>query len=208
MNAKGVRLDAVAGAVIAGGEASRFGGGKPFAPFRGTTLLDTVVARVRPQVKTLALNLTGEMAARYRMQSGSELPVLIDAIPEKRGPLSGIVAALEWARSLGGIEWLATFPCDTPFLPTNLVATLVAAADANVPVVAQDRERSHYLCALWPTGCAEHLRENLVSGRWRSLYRVHEALHAAHCPVDAPAHAFFNVNTPEDLAEAGRLAAL
>lgn len=198
----GVRRDAIAGAVIAGGEASRFGGDKPFAPFRGATLLDAVVTRVRPQVRMLALNL------RAGARTGHDLPVLIDTIPGRSGPLAGVVTALEWAASLDGVKWLATFPCDTPFLPENLVATLAGAAAHSVPVVARDSERLHYLCALWPIDCSPRLREKIVSGHWKSLYRAQEELGAISCMIEASPHAFFNVNTPEDLAEAERLAAL
>lgn len=208
MSARRKGRAAIAGAVIAGGKAARFGGEKPLVPFRGVTLLEAVVARVRPQVDALALNLREEAAALCRVRYGGDLPVLLDTLPGKIGPLAGIVAALEWASSLEGVRWLATFPGDTPFLPENLVATLAGAASRNVPVVARDGERLHYLCALWPIDCMARLRENLVSGRWRSLYRTHEELGAVSCIVDAPAHAFFNVNTAEDLAEAERLAAL
>lgn len=197
-----VRRDTVAGAVIAGGEASRFGGDKPFAPFRGATLLDAVVTRVRPQVRMLALNL------RAGARTGHDLPVLADTIPGRAGPLTGVVTAIEWTASLDGVNWLATFPCDTPFLPENLVATLAGAAVRNVPIVARDGERFHYLCALWPIDCARHLKENIASGHWKSLYRAQEELGAVSCMVEASPHAFFNVNTPEDLAEAERLAAL
>lgn len=204
----GVRCNAIAGAVIAGGKASRFGGEKPFAPFRNATLIDAVAVRVRPQVDALALNLREDAAVRYRARPGSDLPVLLDTLPGKIGPLAGIVAALEWASSLEGVRWLATFPGDTPFLPENLVAALADAAARNVPVVARDGRRAHYLCALWPIDCALRLRKNVMSGHWRSLYRAQEDLGAVSCPVAAPPHAFFNVNTPEDLAEAERLAAL
>lgn len=198
----GVRRDTIAGAVIAGGEASRFGGDKPFAPFRGATLLDAVVTRVRPQVRMLALNL------RAGARTAHDLPVLTDTIPGCAGPLAGVVTALEWASSLDDVKWLATFPCDTPFLPENLVAALAGAAARNVPVVARDGERLHYLCALWPIDCVTDLKENVTSGYWRSLYRAQEGFGAVSCMVEASPHAFFNVNTPEDLAEAERLAAL
>lgn len=193
-----MRID---GAIIAGGKATRLGGSKPFVPFAGATLLDAVVGRVRPQVDRLALNLPADATTtKY-----AELPVLIDTVPGLVGPLAGIVAALEWANS-GNAEWLASFPGDTPFLPRDLVAQLRAAARPHIPVFAHDGARAQYLCALWPRTCLESLRAGVTSGAWRSLYRVHSELGAIGSVVKAPAHAFFNVNTPEDLAEAERLA--
>ncbi len=191
----------ISGAIIAGGKATRLGGSKPLVPFAGATLLDAVIGRVRSQVDHLALNLPADTTA-----FPNDLPVLVDTTPGVVGPLAGIVAALEWARS-AGVQWLASFPGDTPFLPHDLVAQLQIAAQSDVPVFAHDGTRAHYLCALWPGACLESLRAGVTSQAWRSLYRVHEELGAASCVVKAPPNAFFNVNTPEDLAEAERLAA-
>ncbi len=189
-----------AGAIIAGGEASRMGGEKPLLPFRGGTLLDAVIVRVRPQVDVLALNLRGDAKVK------TDLPILTDTIADKPGPLAGIVTALEWAKALPGVEWLATFPCDTPFLPLNLVEILRAAAIGSAPVVAHDGTATQNLCALWPLSSVDHLREALVSRGLRRLGEVERQLGAVICPVPAPPYAFFNINTPDDLAEAERIA--
>ena len=177
----------IAGAIIAGGEASRMGGEKALLPFAGATLLDAVVARVRPQVDVLALNLRSD--ARVK----ADLPILTDTIADKPGPLAGIVAALEWAASLGDVDWLVTFPCDTPFLPLNLVATLCAAAKGDVPVVAHDGTATQNLCALWPLCALDHLREAVVSRALRRLSEAQKELGAISCPVPAPAYAFPSV---------------
>ncbi|MDE3117181.1 MAG: molybdenum cofactor guanylyltransferase [Pseudomonadota bacterium] len=190
----------VAGAIIAGGEASRMGGEKASLPFAGATLLEAVIARVRPQVDVLALNLRGDAPVR------TDLPILADTIAGKPGPLAGIVTALEWAAQQPGVEWLATFPCDTPFLPLNLVAALRAAAKGDAPVVAHDGTATQNLCALWPLSSLDHLREAVVSRGLRRLGEAERELGAIFCPVPAPAHAFFNINTPDDLTEAERIA--
>ena len=190
----------IAGAIIAGGEASRMGGEKALLPFRGGTLLEAVIARVHPQVDVLALNLRGDAMAK------TDLPVLTDSIPDKPGPLAGIVTALEWAKAQPGVEWLATFPCDTPFLPLNLVASLRAAATGNSPVVAHDGTATQNLCALWPLSCVNHLRDGLLTRGLRRLGEVERQLGAVTCLVPAPPYAFFNINTPDDLAEAERIA--
>lgn len=192
--------------IVAGGEAARLGGEKPFLPFQGATLLDAVIGRLAPQVETLALNLRADAAASAAALY--DYPILTDTIAGSAGPLAGIIAGLEWARALDGIAWLVSVPGDTPFLPVDLVGTLNTAIAENVPVVAHDGGVAQNLCALWPLACLETLRVGVESGRLRSLYRAHEELKAVTCPVAAPAHAFFNVNTAGDLAEAERLAAL
>ncbi|MBU6443876.1 MAG: molybdenum cofactor guanylyltransferase [Alphaproteobacteria bacterium] len=190
----------IAGVIIAGGEASRMGGEKPLLPFAGGTLLEAVIARVRPQVDMLALNLRGDAQVK------TDLPILTDTIADKPGPLAGIVTALEWAKAQPGVEWLATFPCDTPFLPLNLVASLRAAAKAGAPVVAHDGTATQNLCALWPLSCVDHLRDGVLARGLRRLSEAQRELGAIVCPVPAPPYGFFNINTPEDLAEAERIA--
>lgn len=177
------------------------GADKPFAPLHGRTLIDVVIARVRPQVDSLWLNVRPEHEAVCRARYDFEL--VADAFGGEAGPLGGVVAGLE---KLPAAQWLATFPCDTPFLPRDLVSTLRAAAVADQPAVAVDSGRVQNLCALWPPACLDKLRDGVASGTLRSAWRALEVLDAVRVDVDAAPHAFFNVNTPDDLAEAERIA--
>ncbi len=88
----------------------------------------------------------------------------------------------------------------------NLVEILRAAAIGSAPVVAHDGTATQNLCALWPLSSVDHLREALVSRGLRRLGEVERQLGAVICPVPAPPYAFFNINTPDDLAEAERIA--
>ncbi len=182
----------IVGAVIAGGKASRLGGEKAFLAFAGSTLVDTVIRRFAPQVDELVLNLRADMPA-----APTTLPIIRDDDHEI-GPLAGIVACLSWAARRSAI-FLATVPCDTPFLPLDLVAQLARAAKPNQSVYACD-ERSHYLCALWPVSALEQLRT-----RAQTPYRlsdVHSDLKGEGISVHADPHAFLNVNSREDAAAA------
>src|ERR1700723_2202755 len=107
----------IAGVIIAGGKGVRLGGGKPARAFGRSTLLDAVIARARPQVDALALNVRAAESERYRDRG---LELFTDSEEGDIGPLAGILAGLEWAERRGAI-WLATFPADTPFLPRDLV---------------------------------------------------------------------------------------
>ena len=100
------------------------GGEKPLKPFAGATLLDSVIARARPQVGALALNPRPNAAPLYQRFG---LPLVSDAYDGREGPMGGLVAGLDWAASLPGCEALATFPGDAPFIPTDLIATLAAS---------------------------------------------------------------------------------
>ena len=197
-------MDKPAGLILAGGAASRLGGEKALLPFGDATLLDAVIARVAPQVSALALSVRRDDAARYAAHR-RDIPLVFDASIERAGPLAGIVAGLEWLASRDDARRLATFPCDTPFLPHDLVAQLSARA-RDVPVFAHDGERLHGVCALWPLACLDRLKAGVDAGKLRSLQSALSELSGETCLIAAPEYAFFNINTREDLQEAERLA--
>ncbi len=197
-------LQRVAGVILAGGAATRIGGEKALLPFAGSTLLDAVIGRVAPQVSRLTLNVpqtsAETFAERYR-----DYPLLFDPLPDRAGPLAGVIAGLEWLRALPDGGWLATFPCDAPFVPRDLVRQLMAHAH-ETPVFAHDGERLHGVCAVWPQDSLEPLREGVEAGRLRSLQSAMEALRGEICLIRGDEHAFFNINTRDDLARAEELA--
>ena len=112
------------GVVLAGGLATRMGGGdKALLPLGGRSLLAHALARLAPQVGAVALNANGD-AARFASYG---LPVLADTITGYPGPLAGVLAGLDWAASQDA-DAIVTVAADTPFFPTDLVAQLVAQA--------------------------------------------------------------------------------
>jgi molybdopterin-guanine dinucleotide biosynthesis protein A len=188
-----VKID---GIILAGGASSRMGEAKAFLPFGSRTLLDAVLARAAPQVDVLAIDVPRADVQKYEARfSPSALP---DLYADTFGPLCGIVTGLAWCST----DWLATFPCDTPFLPRDLVAQLAKQAD-DKPVVAKGAQ----VCGLWPRTCLPQLKAGLESGALRSVLSAVDALGGTVCEIDAPEHAFLNINTRDDLAEALRLSA-
>ena len=206
------------GVILAGGLATRMGGGdKALLPLAGRTLLDRVIERLEPQVAGLALNANGDPARFAR----TRLPVLADSVPGHPGPLAGVLAGLDWAAEQGA-DSIVTVAADTPFFPCDLVPQLLLAAeDAPHPLALACTPRSgdealksgggkrinrHPTFGLWPVALADDLRAALEDGLrkvvlWTDRHGAGEALF----PAD-PFDPFFNVNTPEDLARARELA--
>ncbi len=183
----------VAAVILAGGRATRMGGGdKPLLRLHGQPILSHVIARVAPQVEALAISANGD-PARFAAHA---LPVLADPLPGFPGPLAGILAGMDWAAGLG-IDRLLSVPGDTPFLPGDLVARM---QQATFPMAASEG-RAHPVVAIWPVALRDRLRQALIDGE-RRVGRF-----AAECGAervdftDAP-DPFFNINTPEDLATA------
>ena len=192
----------IAGVILAGGRALRMGGGdKALLPLAGRPILAHVVARLAPQVDVLALNANGD-PARF---AAFGLPVLPDPLPDHPGPLAGLLAGLDWAAAVGA-DTLVTTPVDTPFLPTDLVAALCAAAardglpSAAAVTPGPTGPERHPLSALWPVAARAPLRAALAAGT-RRVRDFADTLGCADAGM-AAADAFRNLNTRADLAEA------
>ncbi len=198
----------ILGLVLAGGLARRMGGGdKARIRIGGATILERVLARLKPQCAAVIINANGD-PARF---SDTGLPVVADSVPDFAGPLAGILAGLDWAAAHAPeIADIASVPGDCPFLPANLVARLDAARrEAKAPLAcARSGDWRHPVVALWPVSLREDLRRALTR---EGLHKI-EAFTARHGVAvadwsPAPVDPFFNVNTPEDIAEAERIAA-
>ena len=185
--------------ILAGGLARRMGGGdKGRLVVAGRSLVERVVDRLAPQAGPLALNANGD-PGRW---ADLGLPVLPDDVPGRPGPLAGVLAGMEWAAELGA-EAVVSAAADTPFLPEGLVAGLVAARPASGLVLARAGGRAQPTVGLWPVALRADLRAALEGGTRKVLDWTDR--HGAGL-ADFPADAFFNVNTPEDLAAAEGLA--
>jgi molybdenum cofactor guanylyltransferase len=171
---------------------------KALMPFRGAALIDAVIARAAPQVSRLAIDIARDQELAFRARYCDM--VVCDLFAEKLGPLCGIITGLTWCES----EWLATFPCDAPFMPHDLVTQLATRADAR-PVAARHGGRIHGVCGLWPKTVFARLKDGVESGVLRSLHDALAAFDGIVCDIAAPDDAFFNVNTREDLARAEAL---
>jgi len=118
-----------------------------------------------------------------------------------RGPLSGVLAGLQWTR--GEDDLLLTAPCDAPLLPPDLAERLLAAIGAAPAAVARSPGGLQPLCAVWRTMMIRPLQAALADGLHPPAHRILTDANAA--VVDFPDEAaFLNVNTLEDLAEAER----
>ena len=197
------------GIVLAGGLASRLGGGdKGGRLVRGRTILDHVVTTMRRQCAGLVITASGD-AARFAPYGAS---VVADDLPGHTGPLAGVLAGLDWvAGERPGDVFALTVPTDAPFLPDDLVARLSevrAATDAAI-VCARSGGRPHHVVALWSVALRHDLRRAVIVDGVRQVRRFVERHGAAHAdwPVD-PYDPFTNVNTPDDLREAERVADL
>jgi molybdopterin-guanine dinucleotide biosynthesis protein A len=197
-------MKAPLGVILAGGRATRMGGGdKSLRDLGGERILARVIDRLSPQVAGLAINANGD-PARF---AEFGLPVIPDSVVGFAGPLAGVLAGLDWA-SGEGAETIVTAAADTPFFPADLVPRLQLAAEGmdHPLALAASPEGRHPTFGLWPVMLREDLRAALLGGLRKVVqWTDRHGGRIAEFPGGDP-DPFFNVNTPEDLALAARWA--
>jgi molybdenum cofactor guanylyltransferase len=184
----------IAGVILAGGRSSRFGSDKALAVVGGKSLLEHSIARLKPQVSGLAVNTNSHDPAFAE----KGLPLIRDATLDFRGPLAGILAALEWAESAGS-DAVVTVAVDTPLFPLDLVERL-READGEKIAIAESGSGLHPTFGLWPVGTKAALSTWLET---RQSLRVTDFLAAqGFCKVrfetKGSLDPFYNINSPDD----------
>ncbi|BAO28016.1 molybdenum cofactor guanylyltransferase MobA [Sulfuritalea hydrogenivorans] len=184
----------ITGVILAGGQGRRMGGvDKGLQLLDGRPLVQWVLERLAPQVGTVLIS------ANQNLERYAEFgcPVLPDRVSGFAGPLAGLHAALGAAAT----PLLMTAPCDSPFLPADLVQRLRLALDAENAELAVPRtgDRAHRAFSLVRCDAGPKLDAFLEAGE-RKVGLWHASLKIAEVAFDDEAEAFGNINTPDELA--------
>jgi molybdopterin-guanine dinucleotide biosynthesis protein A len=186
----------ITGLILAGGRGMRMGGtDKGLQPFRNVPMIAHVMQRLAPQVDSILINANQNIAAYQPFG----VPVYSDHTPDYAGPLAGFQTGLMHCAT----EYLVTVPCDSPFLPHDLVTRLYDAmqsekADLAIAVTGESNHRQqHPVFCLLKKSLLPHLSAYLENGgrkvgEWTSSLQCAEV----HFTDEA---AFNNINTLEDL---------
>lgn len=189
------------GVILAGGLATRMGGGdKSLLRLNGTTLMDHVIARLSPQVDSMLINANGDPIRLAHF----ELPIVADSIDGFVGPLAGILAGMDYAVDYG-FDRILVVAADTPFFPMDLAQRLSTDAQS-INIARDDIENEkfalHPTFGLWDVALRDELRASINDGMRKVMgfvkqhdWRGVEWAGGAYDP-------FFNVNTPDDMAQA------
>ncbi|PLZ02479.1 molybdenum cofactor guanylyltransferase MobA [Burkholderia sp. WAC0059] len=197
-----IPASSITGLVLAGGRGQRMGGlDKGLQTLRGKPLAVHVVERLAPQVGALLISANRHRDEYATLGTPWRATVVGDSLPDYPGPLAGLLAGLQAART----DWLLTAPCDSPWLPADLAARLAAALDDQPADIATVRTRAadgqpslHPVFALLRTSLAADLAASLAAGerKVRAWYARHRATE-----VDfADERAFYNINSLQELA--------
>ena len=166
----------ILGAILGGGQSSRFGSDKALAALNGRPLMDHAWAGLRPHVETV-ITVGRDWPGLMRVED-QPVPGL--------GPLGGLLGALTYART-AGFDLVLTCGCDTVGLEADAVTALLPAPAVLdvLPIVG-----------LWPADLGETLRDWMADPANRSVYRFADHVVARRVAVARPPA---NINRPEDL---------
>jgi molybdenum cofactor guanylyltransferase len=193
----------ILGAIIAGGNSTRMGGReKAFLELDGVTLIERVSSRIGFQVDEVVINANGDPARFAALNH----VVIADLLDDVGTPLAGLHAALSFGAD-DGYDAVLTVPSDSPLLPLDLVERLKKAGHVTGAAHARSGGQDHYLTGLWTTAMAKPL-ERVI--RDQNLRRVQDFVTKAKAEkvvwAAIPHDPFFNINTPEDLELADKIA--
>ena len=193
--------------ILAGGKGRRMGGKeKALVPLLDRPLLSYVLESISGQVAPIALNINTSLDKFNKFG----YQIIEDPIKGHLGPLAGILASLNWAHTLNH-KWVLTLPCDTPFLPKNLVEEMIKAKnnDLNLDlVIAKSKGYNHPVIALWKSELKSKLRIALEEGvRKIDLFTAN--LKIGYVDFDSRKNIqfdpFTNLNSPLDLIHAQQI---
>jgi len=186
----------VTGVILAGGEARRMGGrDKGLVPLAGRALVGHVIDVLAPQVREIIINANRNLEAYARFGHR----VIPDTLEGFHGPLAGMASALQAATT----TYIATAPCDSPFLPADLVARLYTGlqVEAAEVAVAHDGERMQPVFSLIDRRVLPGLLAFLGRGE-RKIDRWYAELRCVRVDFADARQTFVNINTPEEIAAA------
>lgn len=194
------------GCIFAGGKGRRLGGrDKSQLVLAGVPLWKHVADRVSPMVDRLIV--TGPTAPDW-VSELSECTFVPDVEPggEAVGPAGGLLAGLEWGLSESGPDArLLTVPVDAPFFPNDLNSKLEAGLGTALAALAETDARLQPAFGLWSCAVAPVVRKS-VEAKDLALHVIARHIGATSVRFEAEEKTFLNINTPEDLAHAEKLA--
>jgi molybdopterin-guanine dinucleotide biosynthesis protein A len=184
-------MESVSGIVLAGGQGRRMGGvDKGLQPLRGRPMIEWVLERLSPQVAEIVVNANQNLETYEKLGHR----VVPDEIGGFAGPLAGLHAGLKAAAH----PLVVTVPCDSPFLPADLVSRLSSSLKDNDLAVARTGDQPHPVFSLMRRTVRESLEAFLAQGG-RKIDAWYAALKVVEVRFDDEADAFRNINTLDEL---------
>jgi len=189
--------------ILAGGKSRRMNfNDKSLQKINKYSLIDRVIVRAKKQVDYLLINSNSD----HIKNNYNEYIVIKDTIKGNLGPLAGVLSGLEWIKKKDSeINWLITFPVDSPFFPTDLVDIFLSHVNEEQIIVAESNSRIHPVFAMWNKNLIPYLKETLNNRNLKiDQFTKNFKMKVVKFPfIDYDP--FFNINNQDDLIKAKKI---
>ena len=187
--------DNILAVVLAGGKSKRFGSNKSEFMLKDKKLIDYTLEKIKSKFKKIIIVSNNLNFSNYT--------TIKDCIDGQLGPLAGVLSAMKWAKiHRGSFNWIATFPCDTPFFNISLIEKFkkVSKTKNSKLYFAKTKHKRHNIFGLWSLSLMDQLEEDLVVNKIRKVEDWANKIGVKTINFENEKYdAFFNINTKEDL---------
>ena len=191
----------VLGVVLAGGKSQRFGQDKVEATLGNKTLIEHTLDKIKFKFEDVIIVSQKTNFKDYK--------IINDCIDGQLGPLVGVLSAMKWIKKNNKpYEWVATFPCDTPFFNIKIIDEFIKFSKTNDSLLyfVKSNKIRHNIFGLWSLSLIETLEEDIIKNNYRKVEKWADKIGVKIINVDDNKKDFFlNINTKDDLIVAERI---
>ena len=191
----------ILGVVLAGGKSKRFGEDKSEIKLGSKTLLEHTLDKIKSKFNTIIIVSNNKIVKDYI--------TIKDCIEGQLGPLVGVLSAMKWIKKNNySHQWIATFPCDTPFFNTSIIEKFIEATKVNDSLLyfVKSEKKRHNIFGLWSLKLIEILEKDIIENNHRKVEKWADKIGVKIINIkNDKFDSFFNINTKTDLEEANKL---
>ena len=191
--------------VLAGGQSKRFGEDKNQVKLGNITLLEHVLAKVTNKFEKILIISNQNL----NIKTLTSITIIPDCIQGNLGPLVGVLTAMKWIKKKNKqYQWIATFPCDTPFFDTSIIEKYKSKINLNESLLyfVKSNQKRHNIFGLWSVKLMDTLENDLVNNNFRKVEEWADKIGVETINIKSDKFdPFFNINTKTDLEEAEKI---
>jgi len=191
----------ILGVILAGGKSKRFGQDKSEVKLGDKTLIEHTLHKIKSKFSKIIIVSNSKILKDYT--------IIKDCIDGQLGPLVAVLSAMKWIKKNNfSYNWIATFPCDTPFFNISIIDEFIKVSKLNNSLLyfVKSKEKRHNIFGLWSLQLIEILEKDIIENNYRKVEKWAnkvgvKTINVSYDNLDP----FFNINTKEDLIEAEKI---
>ena len=191
----------ILGVILAGGKSKRFGQDKSEVKLGDKTLLEHTLHKIKSKFNKIIIVSNRKVLKNYT--------IIEDCIDGQLGPLVGVLSAMKYIKKNNfSYNWVATFPCDTPFFDIYIIEEFFKVSKLNDSLLyfVKSKEKRHNIFGLWSLKLIETLEKDIIQNNYRKVEKWAnkvgvKIINASYDGEDP----FFNINKQEELIEAEKI---